>query len=154
MDGTTVDGTTVDGTTVDGTTVGGTTVGGTIDGVMNAVGMIVDAMIVGGTIVVVMIVDAMIVGVGVIEKSVTVRRGILGAVIVEMGVEMIVSEETVKEIATEEIVMNVIVLVGGTNAQMIVTVIVIVMRGEGGEGTIQDVISGDETHHLHVLKVC
>ena len=112
--------------------------------------MIVDAMIVGGTIVVVMIVDAMIVGVGVIEKSVTVRRGILGAVIVEMGVEMIVSEETVKEIATEEIVMNVIVLVGGTNAQMIVTV----MRGEGGEGTIQDVISGDETHHLHVLKVC
>ena len=103
---------------------------------------------------VVMIVDAMIVGVGVIEKSVTVRRGILGAVIVEMGVEMIVSEETVKEIATEEIVMNVIVLVGGTNAQMIVTVIVIVMRGEGGEGTIQDVISGDETHHLHVLKVC
>ena len=135
-----------------GTTVGGTTVGGTTDGVMNAVVMIVDAMIVGGTIVVVMIVDAMIVGVGVIEKSVTVRRGILGAVIVEMGVEMIVSEETVKEIATEEIVMNVIVLVGGTNAQMIV--IVIVMRGEGGEGTTQDVISGDETHHLHVLKVC
>ena len=121
---------------------------GTIDGVM-----IVDAMIVGGTIV-----DAMIVGVGVIEKSVTVRRGILGAVtvIVEMGgVEMIVSEETVKEIATEEIVMNVIVLVGGTNAQMIVTVIVtvIVMRGEG-EGRILAVISGDETHHLHVLKVC
>ena len=118
--------------------------GGTIDGVM-----IVDAMIVGGTIV-----DAMIVGVGVIEKSVTVRRGILGAVtvIVEMGgVEMIVSEETVKEIATEEIVMNVIVLVGGTNAQMIVTVIV--MRGEG-EGRILAVISGDETHHLHVLKVC
>ena len=102
--------------------------------------------------------DAMIVGVGVIEKSVTVRRGILGAVtvIVEMGaVEMIVSEETVKEIATEEIVMNVIVLVGGTNAQMIVTVIVtvIVMRGEG-EGRILAVISGDETHHLHVLKVC
>ena len=126
----------------------GTTVDGTIDGVM-----IVDAMIVGGTIV-----DAMIVGVGVIEKSVTVRRGILGAVtvIVEMGgVEMIVSEETVKEIATEEIVMNVIVLVGGTNAQMIVTVIVtvIVMRGEG-EGRILAVISGDETHHLHVLKVC
>ena len=122
--------------------------GGTIDGVM-----IVDAMIVGGTIV-----DAMIVGVGVIEKSVTVRRGILGAVtvIVEMGgVEMIVSEGTVKEIATEEIVMNVIVLVGGTNAQMIVTVIVtvIVMRGEG-EGRILAVISGDETHHLHVLKVC
>ena len=121
---------------------------GTIDGVM-----IVDAMIVGGTIV-----DAMIVGVGVIEKSVTVRRGILGAVtvIVEMGgVEMIVSEGTVKEIATEEIVMNVIVLVGGTNAQMIVTVIVtvIVMRGEG-EGRILAVISGDETHHLHVLKVC
>ena len=131
--------------------------GGTIDGVMNAVVMIVDAMIVGGTIVVVMIVDAMIVGVGVIEKSVTVRREILGAVtvIVEMGVEMIVSEETVKEIATEEIVMNVIVLVGGTNAQMIVTVIVtvIVMRGEG-EGKIQAVISGDEIHHLHVLKVC
>ena len=102
--------------------------------------------------------DAMIVGVGVIEKSVTVRRGILGAVtvIVEMGgVEMIVSEETVKEIATEEIVMNVIVLVGGTNARMIVTVIVtvIVMRGEG-EGRILAVISGDETHHLHVLKVC
>ena len=126
----------------------GTTVDGTIDGVM-----IVDAMIVGGTIV-----DAMIVGVGVIEKSVTVRRGILGAVtvIVEMGgVEMIVSEGTVKEIATEEIVMNVIVLVGGTNAQMIVTVIVtvIVMRGEG-EGRILAVISGDETHHLHVLKVC
>ena len=131
-----------------GTTVDGTTVDGTIDGVM-----IVDAMIVGGTIV-----DAMIVGVGVIEKSVTVRRGILGAVtvIVEMGgVEMIVSEGTVKEIATEEIVMNVIVLVGGTNAQMIVTVIVtvIVMRGEG-EGRILAVISGDETHHLHVLKVC
>ena len=145
VDGTTVDGTTVGGTTVGGTTVGGTTVGGTIDGVM-----IVDAMIVGGTIV-----DAMIVGVGVIEKSVTVRRGILGAVIVEMGVEMIVSEETVKEIATEEIEMNVIVLVGGTNAQMIVTVIVtvIVMRGEG-EGRILAVISGDETHHLHVLKVC
>ena len=107
----------------------------------------------GGTIA-----DAMIVGVGVIEKSVTVRRGILGAVtvIVEMGgVEMIVSEGTVKEIATEEIVMNVIVLVGGTNAQMIVTVIVtvIVMRGEG-EGRILAVISGDETHHLHVLKVC
>ena len=134
----------MDGTTVDGTTVDGTTVDGTIDGVM-----IVDAMIVGGTIV-----DAMIVGVGVIEKSVTVRRGILGAVtvIVEMGgVEMIVSEGTVKEIATEEIVMNVIVLVGGTNAQMIVTVIV--MRGEG-EGRILAVISGDETHHLHVLKVC
>ena len=133
---------------MDGTTVDGTTVDGTIDGVM-----IVDAMIVGGTIV-----DAMIVGVGVIEKSVTVRRGILGAVtvIVEMGgVEMIVSEGTVKEIATEEIVMNVIVLVGGTNAQMIVTVIVtvIVMRGEG-EGRILAVISGDETHHLHVLKVC
>ena len=133
---------------MDGTTVDGTTVDGTIDGVM-----IVDAMIVGGTIV-----DAMIVGVGVIEKSVTVRRGILGAVtvIVELGgVEMIVSEGTVKEIATEEIVMNVIVLVGGTNAQMIVTVIVtvIVMRGEG-EGRILAVISGDETHHLHVLKVC
>ena len=127
--------------------------GGTIDGVMIVDAMIVDAMIVGGTIV-----DAMIVGVGVIEKSVTVRRGILGAVtvIVEMGgVEMIVSEGTVKEIATEEIVMNVIVLVGGTNAQMIVTVIVtvIVMRGEG-EGRILAVISGDETHHLHVLKVC
>ena len=129
-----------------GTTVDGTTVDGTIDGVM-----IVDAMIVGGTIV-----DAMIVGVGVIEKSVTVRRGILGAVtvIVEMGgVEMIVSEGTVKEIATEEIVMNVIVLVGGTNAQMTVIVTVIVMRGEG-EGRILAVISGDETHHLHVLKVC
>ena len=135
--------------------------GGTIDGVMIVDAMIVDAMIVDAMIVDAMIVggtivDAMIVGVGVIEKSVTVRRGILGAVtvIVEMGgVEMIDSEGTVKEIATEEIVMNVIVLVGGTNAQMIVTVIVIVMRGEG-EGRILAVISGDETHHLHVLKVC
>lgn len=127
VDVTTVGVTTVDVTTVDATTVDATT----------GDGMTVDAMTV---------INRWLGGDG-IEMSGNVHQGILGVLTVIAVIGIV---EAVKETALEEIVMIVIALGGGMSVQMIV--IVTVIRGEL-EGMSQVVISGDENHPLHVLKV-
>ena len=151
--------------TADEMIVGVTTDGETIVDVMIVVVTTVDAMIVDAMIVDAMIVDAMIVdamtvdvmtvdamtatdrwlGGGVIEMNVTVHQEILGALIVTAVIGIV---EAVKETALEEIAMIAIALGGGASVLMTVTVI----RGEL-EVMSQTVISGDENHPLHVLKV-
>ena len=139
---TTVDVMTADATTADATTVDAMTVDATTGDVMT-----VDATTVDG-----MTVDAMTVinrwlGGDGIEMSGNVHQGILGVLTVIAVIGIV---EAVKETALEEIVMIVIALGGGMSVQMIV--IVTVIRGEL-EGMSQVVISGDENHPLHVLKV-
>lgn len=141
--------------TADEMIVGVTTDGETIVDVMIVVvttvdAMIVDAMIVDAMTVDVMTVDAMTatdrwLGGGVIEMNVTVHQEILGALIVTAVIGIV---EAVKETALEEIAMIAIALGGGASVLMTVTVI----RGEL-EVMSQTVISGDENHPLHVLKV-
>ena len=143
--------------TADEMIVGVTTDGETIVDVMIVVvttvdAMIVDAMIVDAMTVDVMTVDAMTatdrwLGGGVIEMNVTVHQEILGALIVTAVIGIV---EAVKETALEEIAMIAIALGGGASVLMTVTVTVI--RGEL-EVMSQTVISGDENHPLHVLKV-
>ena len=148
--------------TADEMIVGVTTDGETIVDVMIVVVTTVDAMIVDAMIVDAMIVDAMTVDVmtvdamtatdrwlggGVIEMNVTVHQEILGALIVNAVIGIV---EAVKETALEEIAMIAIALGGGASVLMTVTVTVI--RGEL-EVMSQTVISGDENHPLHVLKV-
>ena len=148
--------------TADEMIVGVTTDGETIVDVTIVVVTTVDAMIVDAMIVDAMIVDAMTVDVmtvdamtatdrwlggGVIEMNVTVHQEILGALIVTAVIGIV---EAVKETALEEIAMIAIALGGGASVLMTVTVTVI--RGEL-EVMSQTVISGDENHPLHVLKV-
>lgn len=136
---TTVDATTVDAMTVDAMTEDAMTVG-----VMTVGAMTVDAMTVG-----VMTATDRWLGGGVIEMNVTVHQETLGALIVTAVIGIV---EAVKETALEEIAMIVIALGGGASVLMTVTVTVTVIRGEL-EGMSQTVISGDENHPLHVLKV-
>lgn len=138
--------------TADEMIVGVTTDGETIVDVMIVVVTTVDAMIVDAMTVDVMTVDAMTatdrwLGGGVIEMNVTVHQEILGALIVTAVIGIV---EAVKETALEEIAMIAIALGGGASVLMTVTVTVI--RGEL-EVMSQTVISGDENHPLHVLKV-
>ena len=134
---TTVDVTTVDATTVDATTGDVTTVDVMTEDATIGDGMTVDAMTV---------INRWLGGDG-IEMSGNVHQGILGVLTVIAVIGIV---EAVKETALEEIVMIVIALGGGMSVQMIV--IVTVIRGEL-EGMSQVVISGDENHPLHVLKV-
>ena len=151
-------GVTTDGVTivvvmiVDVTTDGATTVDVMTEDATIGDGMTVDVMTVDATTVDGMTVDAMTVinrwlGGDGIEMSGNVHQGILGVLTVIAVIGIV---EAVKETALEEIVMIVIALGGGMSVQMIV--IVTVIRGEL-EGMSQVVISGDENHPLHVLKV-
>lgn len=141
---TTVDATTVDAMTVDAMTEDAMTVGVMTVGAMTVGAMTVDAMTVG-----VMTATDRWLGGGVIEMNVTVHQETLGALIVTAVIGIV---EAVKETALEEIAMIVIALGGGASVLMTVTVTVTVIRGEL-EGMSQTVISGDENHPLHVLKV-
>ena len=152
VDVTTVDATTVDATTGDATTVDVMTEDATIGDGMTVDVMTVDVMTVDATTVDGMTVDVMTVidrwlGGDGIEMSGNVHQEILGVLTVIAVIGIV---EAVKETALEEIVMIVIALGGGMSVQMIV--IVTVIRGEL-EGMSQVVISGDENHPLHVLKV-
>ena len=133
------------GVTTDGVTIVVVMIGAvTTDGVMTVDATTVDAMTAGVTTVK----DRWLGGDG-IEMSGNVHQGILGVLTVIAVIGIV---EAVKETASEEIVivMIVIALGGGMSVQMIVTVTVI--RGEL-EGMSQVVISGDENHPLHALKV-
>ena len=141
-DATTADATTVDATTGDVMTVDATTGDGMTVDVMTVDATTVDGM----TVDVMTVIDRWLGGDG-IEMSGNVHQEILGVLTVIAVIGIV---EAVKETALEEIVMIVIALGGGMSVQMIV--IVTVIRGEL-EGMSQVVISGDENHPLHVLKV-
>ena len=138
------------GVTTDGVTIVVVMIGAvTTDGVMTVDATTVDATTVDAmTAGVTTVKDRWLGGDG-IEMSGNVHQGILGVLTVIAVIGIV---EAVKETASEEIVivMIVIALGGGMSVQMIVTVTVI--RGEL-EGMSQVVISGDENHALHALKV-
>lgn len=144
-----IEGVMIVGVKTDGVTIVGVKiVVVTTDGVTIVAVMTVDATIVDAMTVDVTIVTGRWLGEDVTETSATVHQGMRGVVtvIAGIGIVMIVSVVTVKETVLEEIVMIVIALAGGVSDQMTV------IRG-GVKGTSQAVTSGDENHHLHVLKV-